>query len=142
MWGETLSDRPTTPDVAASANGAIIGNKKSKIYHRPDCPGAAKVSPQDRVRFRLKRKHKRLVSVGGELSLRQRKVRFCCCDQRLRLPGTRADRLVNASAVGNVNYIIFETKILLLYIYALVFYKTESMLLCGDPYVPRLLQSA
>ena len=45
------SDRPTTPAVVASVNGAIIGNKKSKIYHRPDCPGARRVSPQNRVRF-------------------------------------------------------------------------------------------
>ena len=35
-------------------------------------------------------------------------MRFCCCDQRLLLPGTRADRLVNASAVGNIYYINFE----------------------------------
>lgn len=38
-------------DVAAAANSAIIGNKESKIYHRPDCPGAVKVSQQNRVRF-------------------------------------------------------------------------------------------
>jgi len=35
----------------ASANGAIIGNKKNKVYHRPDCPSAAKISPKSRVRF-------------------------------------------------------------------------------------------
>src|SRR5438067_13909961 len=51
IWGEVPSDRPAIPGVVASANGAIIGNKKSKIYHRPDCPGAVKVSPQNRVRF-------------------------------------------------------------------------------------------
>src|SRR5437870_12620997 len=52
IWGEAPSDHPPpTPDVAASANGAIIGNKKSKIYHRPDCPGARRVSPQNRVQF-------------------------------------------------------------------------------------------
>ena len=45
------SERPTTPDVVGSANSAIIGNKKSNVYHRPDCPGATKVSQQNRVRF-------------------------------------------------------------------------------------------
>ncbi len=51
IWGEASSNRPTTPAVVASDSGAIIGNKKSKIYHRPDCYGAAKVSPQNQVRF-------------------------------------------------------------------------------------------
>src|SRR5256885_5286417 len=51
MFPGCPSTRPTPPDVTASANGAIIGNQKSKVYHRPDCPGAAKVSPQNRVRF-------------------------------------------------------------------------------------------
>ena len=51
IWSEAPSDRPTTPDVTASANGTIIGNKRTKIYHRPDCPGVAKVSLQNRVRF-------------------------------------------------------------------------------------------
>ena len=50
IWGEAPSDHRTTPAVVASANGAIIGNKKSK-NHRPECPGAANVSPQNRVRF-------------------------------------------------------------------------------------------
>ena len=48
---DTPSDRPTTPAVVASSNGAIIGNKKSKIDHRPDCTSATKVSQQNRVRF-------------------------------------------------------------------------------------------
>lgn len=51
IWGEAPSDRPTTPVVVASNNRAIVGNKRTKVYHRPDCPGAAKVSPQNRVRF-------------------------------------------------------------------------------------------
>jgi len=51
IWGEAPLTPPPTPAVVASANGAIIGNKKSKIYHRPDCSSAAKVSPQHRVRF-------------------------------------------------------------------------------------------
>ena len=51
IWGEAPSTPSTTPAVVASANGAIIGNKKSKVYHRPDCPGATRVSAQNRVRF-------------------------------------------------------------------------------------------
>jgi deoxyribonuclease-1 len=51
IWGEIPSDRPTTPAVVASANGAIVGNKRTKVYHRPDCLSATKVSPQNRVRF-------------------------------------------------------------------------------------------
>jgi hypothetical protein len=49
--GEAPSTPPTTPAIVASSNGAIIGNKRTKVYHRPDCPGAAKVSLQNRVRF-------------------------------------------------------------------------------------------
>jgi deoxyribonuclease-1 len=51
IWGEAPSDHPTTPDVVASDKGAIIGNKRTKVYHRPECLSAAKVSPQNRVRF-------------------------------------------------------------------------------------------
>jgi deoxyribonuclease I len=51
IWGEVPSTPSTVPDVSASANGAIIANKRTKVYHRPDCPGAAKVSQQNRVRF-------------------------------------------------------------------------------------------
>ena len=39
------------PGVVVSANGGIIGNKNSKVYHRPDCLSTVKVSPQHRVRF-------------------------------------------------------------------------------------------
>jgi deoxyribonuclease-1 len=51
IWSEVPSNPPTAPDAIASANDAIIGNKKSKVYHRPDCPGATSVSAQNRVRF-------------------------------------------------------------------------------------------
>jgi deoxyribonuclease-1 len=51
IWVEVLSDRSTPPAVIASDNRAIVGNKKSKIYHRPDCPGVTRVSAQNRVRF-------------------------------------------------------------------------------------------
>jgi len=36
IWGGAPSDRPTTPAVVASDNGAIVGNKRTKVYHRPD----------------------------------------------------------------------------------------------------------
>src|SRR5215831_17231491 len=51
IWGEAPSDRLTTPAAVVSDNGAIVGNKRTKVYHRPDCPGATKVSPKSRVRF-------------------------------------------------------------------------------------------
>jgi len=51
IWGESPSTPPTTPAVIASDNRAIVGNKRTKVYHRPDCPGATKVSQQNLVRF-------------------------------------------------------------------------------------------
>jgi len=30
---------------------AIIGNRRSHVYHRPDCPGYGRVSEQNRVPF-------------------------------------------------------------------------------------------
>jgi deoxyribonuclease-1 len=54
IWGESPSTPPTMPAVVASSDGVVTGNKKTKIYHRPDCPGAAKVSQQNRVRFASK----------------------------------------------------------------------------------------
>jgi deoxyribonuclease-1 len=51
LWGEAPADRPVAPDVVAATDTDIVGNKKSKIYYRPACPGAAKVAPQHRVRF-------------------------------------------------------------------------------------------
>ena len=51
IWGEAPSDRLTTPAAVVSDNGAIVGNKRTKVYHRPDCPGATKVSQQNLVRF-------------------------------------------------------------------------------------------
>jgi endonuclease YncB( thermonuclease family) len=35
----------------AAATGEIIGNKNSKIYHRPGCPGYNSVSEKNQVRF-------------------------------------------------------------------------------------------
>ena len=40
----------TTP--ATAATGEIIGNKNSKIYHKPGCPGYNSVSEKNQVRFK------------------------------------------------------------------------------------------
>ena len=39
-----------SPDAPASPY-PIIGNRKSHIYHRPDCPNYSQVAPQNRVAF-------------------------------------------------------------------------------------------
>jgi endonuclease YncB( thermonuclease family) len=46
----------TAPMVAptsrvATTSGPIIGNRRSRVYHRPDCPGHAAVSIPNRVSF-------------------------------------------------------------------------------------------
>lgn len=45
------SQRATSATSAAPSPGEIIGNKRSQIYHRPDCPGFGKVSAKNRVPF-------------------------------------------------------------------------------------------
>lgn len=58
-------NQKATPEKAAPAAGAtadtaetpaaageIIGNKNSKIYHRPDCPGYKSVSEKNQVKFK------------------------------------------------------------------------------------------
>jgi len=42
--------QPTAPTKPAPAVGVVIGNRNSKVYHRPDCRGLPK--PQNQVRFR------------------------------------------------------------------------------------------
>jgi endonuclease YncB( thermonuclease family)/methylphosphotriester-DNA--protein-cysteine methyltransferase len=42
----------TTSAPATAANGEIIANKNSKIYHRPNCPGYNNVSEKNQVRFK------------------------------------------------------------------------------------------
>jgi endonuclease YncB( thermonuclease family) len=42
---------PTTPPGLAGRL-PVIGNKRSKTYHRPDCPDYDRVAPQNRVPFR------------------------------------------------------------------------------------------
>jgi hypothetical protein len=34
---------------ASIANGSVVGNRRSRIYHRPDCPDYGAVVPQNRV---------------------------------------------------------------------------------------------
>jgi endonuclease YncB( thermonuclease family) len=52
--GESLSRGPpslgiTDLDLASSPSYPIIGNRKSHIYHRPDCPNYSQVAPHNRV---------------------------------------------------------------------------------------------
>lgn len=42
----------TTTAAATATTGEIIGNKNSKIYHRPDCPGYNNVSEKNQVKFK------------------------------------------------------------------------------------------
>jgi endonuclease YncB( thermonuclease family)/methylphosphotriester-DNA--protein-cysteine methyltransferase len=52
--GKPVAPAETTTDTAETpaATGEIIGNKNSKIYHRPDCPGYKSVSEKNQVRFK------------------------------------------------------------------------------------------
>ena len=52
--GKPVAPAETTTDTAETpaAGGEIIGNKNSKIYHRPDCPGYKSVSEKNQVRFK------------------------------------------------------------------------------------------
>jgi endonuclease YncB( thermonuclease family) len=55
-WEWRKGQRASSQAAAAPANepsslGAIIGNKRSKIYHEPTCPEYEKVSSQNRVTF-------------------------------------------------------------------------------------------
>ncbi len=43
--------RGEQPPLADGAAGPIIGNRRSRIYHRPDCPDYAKVAPKNRIVF-------------------------------------------------------------------------------------------
>ncbi|MEW6574708.1 MAG: thermonuclease family protein [Bacillota bacterium] len=38
--------------VPAAAKGPVIGNSRSKKFHRPDCQWAAKISPKNKITFR------------------------------------------------------------------------------------------
>jgi endonuclease YncB( thermonuclease family)/methylphosphotriester-DNA--protein-cysteine methyltransferase len=41
-----------TSATSAAATGEIIGNKNSKIFHRPNCPGYNSVSEKNQVKFK------------------------------------------------------------------------------------------
>jgi micrococcal nuclease len=53
--GEPLSRGPPSLDLdtgpSASSHYRIIGNRKSHIYHRPDCPNYSQIAPRNRVPF-------------------------------------------------------------------------------------------
>ena len=38
-------------DTATMPSAPIIGNRRSKVYHRPDCPGYGQIASQNRVPF-------------------------------------------------------------------------------------------
>jgi competence protein ComEC len=42
--------QPTAPAKSTPAVGAVIGNRNSKVYHRPDCRSLP--NPQNQVRLR------------------------------------------------------------------------------------------
>jgi len=46
-----LSGESTTPSAVRNS-GQIVGNKNSKIYHVPGCPGYGNVSERNRVTFK------------------------------------------------------------------------------------------
>jgi endonuclease YncB( thermonuclease family) len=43
--------QPQRQPVPAVEGCAVIGNRRSKVFHRPDCPAYSKVSPGNRVCF-------------------------------------------------------------------------------------------
>lgn len=45
-------EETTNTAEAPAAGGEIIGNKNSKIFHRPDCPGYKSVSEKNQVKFK------------------------------------------------------------------------------------------
>jgi micrococcal nuclease len=48
-WRQARRQRAADP---APIDGAVIGNRRSRIYHRPDCPNYLDVAPQNRVPFK------------------------------------------------------------------------------------------
>ena len=48
----TPASAPTPTASTVATTGEIIGNKNSKIYHRPNCPGYNGVSEKNQVRFK------------------------------------------------------------------------------------------
>lgn len=48
VFGRDTSSETST---AIPSNGPVIGNKRSRVYHRPDCPAYSQVSSRNRVEF-------------------------------------------------------------------------------------------
>jgi endonuclease YncB( thermonuclease family) len=62
-WAWRKGQRAAVPAAAAPTHeaaplGAILGNKRSKIYHEPACPDYEKVAPQNRVPFQSREEAK------------------------------------------------------------------------------------
>jgi endonuclease YncB( thermonuclease family) len=51
-WEYRAQQRGPVPDVPPVTSGVIIGNRNSRVYHRPDCPDYNKVSERNRVYFK------------------------------------------------------------------------------------------
>jgi endonuclease YncB( thermonuclease family) len=51
-WEYRAQQRGPVPDVPPITSGVIIGNRSSRVYHRPDCPDYMKVSERNRVYFK------------------------------------------------------------------------------------------
>jgi endonuclease I len=49
--GQTRPAMTTSADRTPASSGSIIGNRSSKVYHRPECPSYDQVAPQNRVSF-------------------------------------------------------------------------------------------
>src|SRR5262245_57742529 len=43
--------RPKRETAPAAAEGKVIANRRSFVYHRPGCPNAARISPKNRMTF-------------------------------------------------------------------------------------------
>jgi endonuclease YncB( thermonuclease family) len=51
-WREERREPRVSPAPASAVpQGAVIGNRRSLVYHRPDCPDYGKVSPKSRIYF-------------------------------------------------------------------------------------------
>lgn len=45
---------PSIPPPAITPNGEVLGNKNSKIFHWPGCPGYTKVAEKNRIMFKTR----------------------------------------------------------------------------------------
>jgi endonuclease YncB( thermonuclease family) len=51
-WEYRAQQHGPVPGIPPVTSGVIIGNRNSKVYHRPDCPDYSKVSERNRVYFK------------------------------------------------------------------------------------------